>query len=107
MPLPTVDDLFSDLGGANVFSTMDLVSAFFQCAIHEDLIPPTAVCAQNGNYEWTVMPMGLASSPGWFRSIMLSVCDGLGCVRLFIDDVVVFEKTVQSMCATLRDFSRD
>ena len=28
MPLPTVDDLLSDLGGANVFSTMDLVSGF-------------------------------------------------------------------------------
>ena len=29
MPLPTVNDLLSDLGGANVFSTMDLVSGFF------------------------------------------------------------------------------
>ena len=34
MPLPTVDDLLSDLGGANVFSPMDLVSGFFQCSIH-------------------------------------------------------------------------
>ena len=28
LPLPTVDDLLSDLGGANVFSTMDLVADF-------------------------------------------------------------------------------
>ena len=41
LPLPTVDDLLSDLGGANVFSTMDLVSGFFQCSIHEDSIPLT------------------------------------------------------------------
>ena len=66
LPLPTVDDFLLDLGGANVFSTMDLVSGFFQCSIHEDSIPLTAVCTQAGNYEWTVMPMGLASSPGWF-----------------------------------------
>ena len=64
MPLPTVDDLLPDLGGANVLSTMDLVSGFFQCAIHLDSIPLTAVCTQNGNYERTVMPMGLAPSPG-------------------------------------------
>ena len=49
MPLPTVGDLLSDLGGANVFSTMDLVSGFFQCSIHEDSIPLTAVCTQAGN----------------------------------------------------------
>ena len=39
MPLPTVDDVLSNLGGANVFSTMHLVSVFFQCSIHEDSIP--------------------------------------------------------------------
>ena len=82
LPLPTVDDLLSDLRGANVFSTMDLVSGFFQCSIHEDSIPLTAVRTQAGNYEWTVMPMGLVSSPGWFQSIMLRVCDGLKRVRL-------------------------
>ena len=80
------------LGGANVFSTMDLVSGVFQCSIHEDSIPLTALCTQAGNYEWTVMPVGLASSPGWFQSIMLRVCDGLKHVRLFIDDIVFFEK---------------
>ena len=91
MPLlPTVDDLLSDLGGAKVFSSLDLVSGFFQCSIHQDSIPLTAVCTQAGNYEWTVMPMGLASSPGWFQSIMLRACDGLKRVRLFIDDIVCF-----------------
>ena len=92
MPLPTVDDLLSDLGRANVFSPMGLVSGFFQCAIHEDSIPLTAACTQNGTYEWTVMPMGLASSPGWFQSIMLRVCDGLERVGLFINGIVCFQK---------------
>ena len=92
LPLPTVDDSLADLGGAQVFSTMDLVSGFFQCSIHEDSIPLTAVCTQSGNWEWTVMPMGLASSPGWFQSIMLRVCEGLERVRLFIDDIVCFSK---------------
>ena len=43
LPLPTVG-LLSDLGGANVFSTMDLVSGYFQCSIYEYSIPLTAVC---------------------------------------------------------------
>lgn len=63
----------------------------FQCSIRQDCIPLTAVRTQAGNYEWTVMPMGLVSSPR-FQSIMLRVCEGLKRVRLFIDDIVCFPK---------------
>lgn len=87
MPLPTVGALLADLGGADVFSTIDLVSGFYMCSMCEDSIPLTAVCKQAGTYEWTVMPMGLASSPGWFQFIMLRICDGLQRVRLCIDDI--------------------
>ena len=106
---PTVDDLLSDLGGVNLFSTLDLVNGFSQCAIHEDLTPLTAVCTENGNYEWTVMTMGLASRPGWFKSIMLRVCDGLELMRLFIDDIVCYKKKRcrACMCVTLSDFLGD
>ena len=98
LPLPTVDDFLLDLGGANVFCTMDLVGGIFQCSIHEDSIPLTAVYAQAGNYECTVMPTGLASSPGWFLPIILRHCDGLKRVRLLIDDVVCFSKKWSRAC---------
>ena len=104
MPLPTVDDLLSDLGGANLSGTMDLVSAFFQCSIHLESIPLTAVCTQAGNYEWTVMPMGLASSPGWFQSIMLRVCGGLKRVCSFIDDIVCFSENGAEHVSDLESF---
>ena len=104
MPLPTEDDLLSDLGGAKVFSSMDLVSVFFEYSIHEDSIPLTAVCTQQGIYEWMVMPMGLASSPGWFQSIMLRVCEGLQRVRLFIDDFVCFSASGTEHAQDLDNF---
>ena len=92
LPLPTVDDLLADLGGAHVYSTVDLFRVFFQCSIHEDSISLTAVCTQSRNWEWTVMPTGLASSAGWFQSITIRVCEGWERVRLFIDDIVCFSK---------------
>ena len=53
------------------------------------------------------MPMGLASSPGWFRSIMLRDCDGLERVRLFIDDIVCFSKNgAEHVCGLERIFER-
>ena len=41
--LPVVDDLLSELGNSRVFSTTDLVSGFFKCAIDKDSISLTAV----------------------------------------------------------------
>ncbi len=65
LPLPSAElGSLAGLNGAKVFSTMDLISGFFQCAIHPDGSPITTVCTTFGNYEWTRCPMGLASSPG-------------------------------------------
>ena len=47
------------------------------------------------------MPMDLASSARWFQGIMIRVCAGLERVRLLIDHVVCFSKSViASMSAT-------
>lgn len=52
------------------------------------------------------MPMSLASSAGWFQSIMIRVCQGLYRVHLFIDHVVCFSKTViASMTAIFHKMS--
>ena len=50
------------------------------------------------------MPMGLASSPGWFQSIMLRVCDGLKRVRLLIDDIVCFSQNGAEHVGDLESF---
>ena len=99
-----VDDLLSELGNSRVFSTTDLISGFFQCAIDKDSIPLTAVYTQDGLWEWAVMPLGLASSPEWFQSIMLRVCEGLERVKLFIDDIVCFSENGEQHVCDLRRF---
>ena len=50
------------------------------------------------------MPQGLASSPGWFQSIMLRVCEGFERVKLFIDDIVCFSKNGEQHVFDLRRF---
>ena len=50
MALSMMDDILPELGGAHVFSTMDLVSGILQCRIHGDSIPLMAVCTQSGYY---------------------------------------------------------
>ena len=92
LPMPIVEDLLADLSSSKVFSTMDLVSGFFQCSIHEDSIPLTAVITSTGLYEFMSVPQGLSTSPGWFQSVMARVCENLERVRLFVDDIIVFSR---------------
>ena len=48
------------------------------------------------------MSQGLASSPGWFQSIMLGVCGSLERVKLLIDDIVWFSKNGEQHMGDLR-----
>ena len=104
LPMPIVEDLLADLSSSRVFSTMDLVSGFFQCSIHEDSIPLTAVITSTGLYEFTSVPQGLSTSPGWFQSVMARVCEGLERVRLFVVISLFFRVMARSTCGTLKDF---
>ena len=92
LPLPCIDDILNELGSSKVFSVMDLISGFFQCSIEESSIPLTAVITSRGLYEFCVMPMGLAASPGFFQQIMNRVCEGLDRIRLFIDDIICYSR---------------
>ena len=47
---------------------------------------------------------GLSSSPGWFQSTMLQVCEGLERVKLFIDGIVYFSKNGEQHVCDLRRF---
>lgn len=92
LPIPTIDELLDELGGANVFTCLGILSGFSNISIHPDTIHLAAVCTQSGLYEWLVMPMGCCGSPGWFQSIMARMCEGLARCRLYIDDICTFRK---------------
>ena len=94
------------MGNSRVFSTTDLISGFLQCVIDKITIPLTAVCTQDGPWEWTVMSQRFASSPGWFQSIMLRVNEGLERgnlydLRRFLERLTRFDPKLASNKALL------
>lgn len=96
-PLPVIQDIFDQVGGSAVFSTLDLKSGYWQIPVAERDIEKTAFRCHRGLFEFVRMPFGLANAPGHFQRTMDYVFSDLigKTVMVYIDDIVVYSKNVE------------
>ena len=60
-PLPRIDTTLDTLAGSKWFSTLDLLSCYWQVQIEEGDQPKTAFCTTKGLFQLKVMPFGLCN----------------------------------------------
>ena len=91
-PLPRIDDFLDRLGKAKHFTTLDLASSYHQIAAKEQDTPKTAFRMQRGQFEFLVMPFGVANAPATFQRMMNSLFkDELDAfVLVYLDGILVF-----------------
>lgn len=94
-PIPLINEIFDDLGGCVLFSTLDIDRAFHQIEIHPDDRDYTAFSVGGMKYRWIRMPFGLSGGPLTFqRLVNLIFCDLIGNgIHIYLDDIIIYAKT--------------
>ena len=96
-PLPRIDDILDTLGQAKYFTTLDLVSGYWQVELEPNSRAKTAFTTHCGLYEFNRMPFGLCNAPATFQRLMQVVLAGLewDCCFVYIDDILVASKSFE------------
>jgi hypothetical protein len=103
-PIPLIRDIFDQLQGATIFSTIDLKSGFHQLPLHPPHAEKTAFVFHRGLFQWTRLPMGLCNATQAFQRAMEVILKGLiGTIcLLYVDDIVLYSKTPEEHCTHLQ-----
>ena len=102
-PLPRVEDTLDTLAGSNWFTTLDLLSGYWQVELDERDREKTAFSTQEGLYEFKVLPFGLTNAPATFQRLMDMVLAGLQwshCL-VYLDDVIILGRTFQEHLSSI------
>jgi hypothetical protein len=95
-PIPNIQLIIDSLHGARYFSTLDLLSGYWQIEIEEKHKYKTAFICEYGLYEFNCMPFGLCNAPGTFQREMNNVLKDVlyEFTLVYLDDIIVFSKTL-------------
>ena len=88
-PLPKIDEMFAKLGGARVFSTIDLRSAYYHIGLTHESQAKSAFVVPMGKWQFKRTPFGLSQVPAYFQLLIDQVLMGCGDFAMgYLDDII-------------------
>ena len=107
-PLPKIDEMFSKLRGAAIFSTIDLRSGYYHIGLTRESRAKSAFVVPMGKWQFKCTPFGLSQAPAYFQLLIDKVLMGCGEFAMgYLDDIIIFSKNEEDHLHHLEEiFSR-
>jgi hypothetical protein len=93
-PLSLISNLLNQVGGAKIYTKIDLCGAYNLLCIKEGDEWKTSFRTRYGRFEYLVMPFGLINSPAFFQHMMNDIFQEYfdDFVVIYLDDILFFLK---------------
>ncbi|CAF1518625.1 unnamed protein product [Adineta steineri] len=94
-PIPRIYDTLDQLQQTEYFSSMDLLSDFWQTELDSTSRDKTAIISQAYLFRFRVMPFGLINALATFQRFMDLVLSGLKwiCALVYLDNIIVYSSS--------------
>ena len=102
-PVPNIQTLLYRLGGASIFSKVDLVKAYHQIPMDDNSIAMTAITTPFGLFEYLYMPFGLRNASATFQRFIDHILEGMPSAIAYVDNIIVFSKTPEDHIKDLNE----
>ena len=102
-PMPTLDDVTSQLSGAKYFSILDITHAYWSVRLDDESSYLTTFSSPFGRYRFLRMPFGLSCSQDIFQRKVNETFEGLTGVSVIVDDILIHGRSRQEHDERLRD----
>ena len=92
-PMPTTDDLITELNGAAIFSKLDLKQGYHQLTLAPNSSHLTKFSTHKGLRQYKPLCFGINSAAEIFRNTITQALQGIQNQRNMSDDIIIWGKT--------------
>lgn len=98
-PMPIIEEQLSKLSGMKFFSTLDLISGYYQIPIEPDSRKYTAFSSYDNRFEFTRMSFGLKNAPAVFQNVINEIINKMETTEVlaYLDDIIVPSATMRKL----------
>ena len=81
--------------GCSWFNSIDIKDAYYHIPVRPADSHKLTITTPIGNFRYLFLPMGLATSGGYFQKLMNEVLSGLLQMFVYLDDIVIMSSSLE------------